>query len=83
MEDFKKNQQIQLADGKMYLYINTVPMDGHSYHFLSPLEEDKFIIAEMIKEDEKRFLKVIQDRSTIERIQEYYKAHPDSLLIAD
>lgn len=81
MQDFEKNQQVQLSDGKFYLYINTVSMDGHNYHFLSPRDEDSFIVGEMVRENGKRFFKRIQDKETIAKIQAYYTAHPDSLLI--
>lgn len=81
MQDFKEGQQIQLADGKTYLYINTISMDGHNYHFLSPKNEDKFIIGEMVSENKKRFLKIIQDRNLLEKIQKYYQTHPEALVL--
>ena len=81
MQDFKEGQQIQLADGKTYLYINTISMDGHNYHLLSPKNEDKFIIGEMVSENKKRFFKIIQDQNLLEKIQKYYQTHPKALII--
>lgn len=81
MQDFQKNQQVQLSDGKYYLYINTITMDGRNYHFLSPKDEDSFIIGEIVHDNDKKLFKIIQDRETIARIQNYYLSHPDALLI--
>ena len=79
MEDFKQGQQIKLADDRVYLYINTIAMDGHRYHFLSPMDSDDFIVAELINENGKKLLKIVQDISTIEKIQDYYRDNPNSL----
>lgn len=81
MQDFERNEQVQLSDGKTYLYVNTISVDGRNYHFLSPVDEDSFIVGEMVHENSKKFFKRIQDKETIEKIQAYYAAHPDSLLI--
>ena len=80
MQDFKKNQQVQLADGKTYLYIDTILMNGHSYHFLSPKDEDTFIVGEILNEDGKRFFKIIRDKDLIIKIQDHYRSYPESLL---
>ena len=81
MQDFEKNQQVQLSDGKTYLYVNTISVDGHNYHFLSPMNEDSFVVGEVVQENGKKFFKLVQDKETVEKIQAHYTAHPDSLLI--
>lgn len=81
MQDFEKNQQIQLSDGKTYLYVNTISVNEHNYHFLSPVDEESFVVGEMVHENGKKFFKRIQDKETIAKIQAHYTAHPDSLFI--
>ena len=76
---FKKNQQIQLSDGVNYLYIGTIAVEGHNYHFLSPLNEDRYVMGELIEQDGKRSFAIVKDPKIVERVQKYYGEHPDCL----
>jgi hypothetical protein len=76
---FKKNQQIQLSDGVNYLYIGTITVEGHNYHFLSPMDEDRYVMGELIEQDGKRSFAIVKDPKIAENVQKYYDEHPDCL----
>lgn len=80
MSYFQKNQQVELSDGKMYLYIGTINCDGHEYDFLSPKDEDVFVIGEVEMEGDKHSFKIVKDEKTVQKIQDYYLEHPEALV---
>ena len=80
MAFFQKNQQIQLSDGKMYLSVGTISVEGHEYVFLSPKDEDYFVVGEVKEVDGKQSFNVIKDEKIVQKIQDYYLEHQESLV---
>lgn len=67
-----EGSQIELSDGKNYLCIFSLEMDGHDYSILSPRGEEKYILGEVVEEAGKRQFNIVEDKKIIQKIQDYY-----------
>ena len=76
MTTFDLYDQITLANGKTYIYIGTVNVDGHEYHFFTEkATKNKFILGKL---EEDGRLTIIKDLSIIQKAHsEFVRLHPD------
>lgn len=74
MLDDKKLYKI---NGQDHLVVGTITFDNHSYYFLSPVDDEKYLLCEVNSKNNS--LIIVQDPDKIAAVQEYYQAHPESL----
>ena len=77
MTKLKEGTGIELSDGKTYLCILSLEIDGHDYSILSPRGEEKYILGEVVEENGKRQFNIVEDEKIIQKVQDHYNGLPN------
>ena len=78
MKKLRKGELIELSNGITYVCIATMKVDEHDYCFISPKDEDKYFVGELVEKDGKQSFKIIEDERIFNKIQQYFNEHPET-----